>query len=83
MNEIKQELAAIQERNARVEMDKAWETSWTRRIFIIAITYIFAVIYMKVAGLQNAYLGAAVPATGFLLSTLSIPFVRSIWQKLR
>ena len=32
-------------RNKRVELDKTWETSWTRRICIMILTYIVGVIY--------------------------------------
>ena len=45
-SDIQKELAAIHERNRRVEMDKAWEVSWTRRIFISAITYVFAALWL-------------------------------------
>ena len=31
--ELEQEIEQIKERNKRVELDKAWETSWTRRIW--------------------------------------------------
>ena len=30
--DLEQEIAQIKERNARVELDKAWERSWTRRL---------------------------------------------------
>ena len=30
--ELEKEILKIKERNKRVELDKAWETSWTRRI---------------------------------------------------
>jgi len=31
--DIEKEIEIIKERNRRVELDKAWEISWTRRIF--------------------------------------------------
>ena len=73
------DLQAIQERNARVEADKAWETSWARRISIAVMTYIIAALYMNYAGLNSPMLGAFVPSGGYLLSTLSLPFVRNFW----
>ncbi|HPF78104.1 MAG TPA: hypothetical protein PLF01_02320 [Alphaproteobacteria bacterium] len=73
------ELQAIKERNARVEADKAWETSWARRGFIVLVTYILAATYMNYAGLGNPFLGAFVPSGGYLLSTLSLPFVKKYW----
>jgi hypothetical protein len=36
MKTIEQRLAAIEERNQRVELDKKWETSWVRRISMSA-----------------------------------------------
>ena len=38
MKDIEAELAAIKERNKRVEADKAWETSTFRRLLIAAGT---------------------------------------------
>lgn len=67
------------ERNQRVEADKAWETSMTRRLFIALFTYAVAFIYMTYANLGNPALGAFVPSGGYLLSTLSIPFAKTLW----
>lgn len=75
------ELAAIKLRNARVERDKAWETSWVRRGFIMTITYVIAASYMHISGLGNALLGACVPTGGYLLSTLSLPVIKQAWIK--
>jgi hypothetical protein len=75
------DLDAIKERNARVEADKAWETSWARRLFIASVTYGIAAFYMHNAGLGNPFLGAFVPTGGYLLSTLSLPFVKNFWLK--
>lgn len=73
------DVTALKERNARVEADKAWETSWVRRLFIAAVTYAIAVTYMDYVGLGNAALGAFVPTGGYLLSTLSLPHIKNIW----
>ena len=32
IDKLEEELDGIKERNKKVEIDKAWETSWTRRI---------------------------------------------------
>ena len=42
---IEQELENIKKRNKRVELDKSWETSWTRKICIMILTYVIVVIY--------------------------------------
>ena len=71
----------IKERNARVEADKAWETSWARRLFVALVTYIIAAIYMNYVGLGNPLLEAFVPTGGYLLSTLSMPYIKNFWIK--
>ena len=37
---LKEEIEKIKFRNKKVELDKAWETSWNRRICICILTYI-------------------------------------------
>ena len=75
------DLRKIIERNKRVEGDKAWETSWSRRLFIALVTYALAAFYMDNVGLGNPLLGAFVPSGGYLLSTMSLPFVKNFWLK--
>jgi polyferredoxin len=78
------DLMAIHERNARVENDKAWETSWTRRLCIAALTYIILVIYLPLLGLEKSYLHATVPVIGYLLSTQTLPIAKKLWlEKIR
>ena len=45
---IEEEINNIKERNKRVELDKKWETSWTRKICIMILTYIVVIIYSYV-----------------------------------
>ena len=73
----------IEERNKRVENDKAWETSWTRRILIMALTYLFACLYLTTYDTTNPYLGAVVPVAGFFLSTWSLKYVKKYWLSKR
>jgi hypothetical protein len=75
------EIQALKERNIRVELDKAWETSFTRRIFICAITYIVASAWLYIIGEKGIWLKAVVPVAGYILSTISIPQIRKIWSK--
>ncbi len=81
MENIEKEIEVIKERNRSVETDKAWETSWTRRLFIATITYLIAVLWMKTIGESLIFLKACIPMGGFLLSTLSLPFVKKWWLK--
>lgn len=77
------DLEAIKARNARVESDKAWETSWTRRLSICVLTYIFLVFYLDFLGHEKSYLHATVPVCGYLFSTLTLPLIKKRWvQKL-
>jgi nicotinamide riboside transporter PnuC len=73
-------LAAIEARNARVELDKAWETSWTRRITIAVLTYSVIVIYLSIIHNNAPFINGAVPVVGFLLSTLLLRRVKEFWQ---
>ena len=45
LKELEQEIKDIKNRNKRVELDKKWETSLTRKICICILTYIVVVIY--------------------------------------
>ncbi|MBR3322710.1 hypothetical protein IKG13_01465 [Candidatus Saccharibacteria bacterium] len=82
--DLEKEIAAIKARNKKVETDKAWETSWTRRTCIMILTYIVVVIYsFTISKVQNVWLSSLVPVIGFTLSTLSLGLVRKLWEKLR
>lgn len=72
-------LEEIEARNKRVEADKAWETSWTRRIAIAVLTYLVVVSYLQfVIGIEP-WLNALVPVVGFLLSTLTVTYLKKWW----
>ena len=83
LKEIENEINKIKERNFRVESDKAWESSWTRKIFIAALTYLLVALLFIVLGLPEPWLSALVPTVGFILSTLSLAAVKRIWLKRR
>lgn len=79
---IEKEIKDIKERNKKVELDKAWETSWVRRICIMILTYIVVVIYSYIVSkYNNIFLSSLVPVIGFTLSTLFLKLVRKLWQK--
>ena len=79
---LENEIIKIQERNKRVELDKKWETSWTRKICIMILTYIVVIIYSNlIRNNNNIYLSSLVPVIGFTLSTLSLKIVRNVWEK--
>jgi hypothetical protein len=78
-SEAKREIALLRERNRKVEADKAWETSWTRRGIIAVFTYLAIAIYLNVIRIPHPFLSAVIPAVGFLLSTLTLPFFKAMW----
>lgn len=79
--DTQKEFAAIRERNKRVEADKAWELSWTRRLFIVVITYVFAALWLLSINDTNPFLKALIPIVGYLLSTITLPPLRRWWIK--
>ena len=81
---IEKEITDIKKRNKRVELDKAWETSFTRRFCICVLTYIIGVLYSyTIRYTDNVLFSSLVPVIGFTLSTLSLGGVRKIWEKHR
>lgn len=82
MQDLEREIEDIKLRNNRVELDKAWETSMTRKTCIGVLTYIIVIIYSYlIRNYDNILLSSLVPVIGFGLSTLSLKFVRKIWEK--
>lgn len=79
---VEKEIKKIQDRNKRVEMDKRWETSVTRRLCIALLTYLVVVTYSYlIKNYDNVLLSSIVPVIGFILSTLSLKVIRKIWQR--
>lgn len=79
---FEEEINNIKARNKRVELDKKWETSLTRKICIAILTYIVVVIYsFIITKYSNIWLSSLVPVIGFTLSTLSLGIVRKVWEK--
>ena len=76
-----QSIEEILQRNNRVELDKARETSYTRRGMIAGITYITVVVFLVIIGDSLPFIHALVPAGGCLLSALGLPVVKSWWLK--
>lgn len=74
-------LDALKTRNAKVEADKAWETSRTRRVIITLGTYLLVGIYLTLLGVERAWFHALVPSGGYALSTLTLPLCKRIWME--
>ena len=81
MSDVEKRLTAIEQRNKKVELDKAWETSLSRKIIIAVLTYITIVLFFLIAQLPKPFVNSIVPAAAFVLSTLSLPFFKKLWIK--
>lgn len=82
VKELEKEIEEIKKRNERVELDKKWETSMTRKICIAVLTYIVVIIYSSIISkTSNVLLSSLVPVMGFILSTLSLKAIRKVWEK--
>ena len=81
IDELKARIAALETRNKRVEMGKAWEGSIVRRATIMAVTYIIVVAFLFIIGNSEPFIDALVPPTGFLLSTLVVSDLKKHWVK--
>ena len=79
IKELEREIREIKKRNDRVEADKAWETSKTRKSIIALFTYLSIALYLQSIDLPSPWLNAIVPTIGFLLSTLTFPYFKRIW----
>lgn len=83
MGDIELKIINIEERNRRVEADKTWETSWTRRLLLSAFTYLAVALYLRAISVPRPWLNAIVPAVAFMISTLTMPWFKSVWMKSR
>lgn len=81
IEQLEREIIAIKQRNKRVELEKAWEKSLTRRTILMFSTYIAIGLYLTVIQVQRPWINAIVPTVGFFLSTLTLPFFKNVWEK--
>ena len=81
INDLESRIATIEKRNKNVELNKAWETSYTRKILIILFTYFSIATYLKLIVHIDPWINAVVPTIGFLLSTLTFPYFKKLWAK--
>lgn len=79
MQDLESRIATIEKRNARVEIDKAWETSLTRKVCIMVLTYSTIAVFFFVASLPDPFVNAVVPSIAFFLSTLTMGVIKKYW----
>ena len=79
LKELEKEIGKVKVRNKRVEADKAWETSFTRRVLVTVLTYFVIVLFFYFAELPKPFVNSIVPALASLLSTMTLSFFKKIW----
>lgn len=80
---LEERVSRLEARNHRVEGDKGWETSWVRRLSIMALTYMTVVFYLHFVIHINPWVNALVPVIGYFLSTLTIYQLKQRWLRRR
>jgi hypothetical protein len=73
----------LEARNKRVDTDKAWETSWIRKILIMILTYLVVISYLHFVVHINPWINGFVPVIGYFLSTQTISIVKKRWIQKR
>lgn len=79
LGELTKRIEVIEARNSKVELDKQWETSTFRKAFLLAITYVLLAVYMTLIDVNKPWLNAIIPSLGFLISTLTLGWVKAAW----
>jgi hypothetical protein len=83
VEELQKRIETLEARNKRVELDKAWETSSTRRVAIILVTYCVVTAFLLIIKNDKPFINAIVPSLGFFLSTLVVSGLKKRWVKAR
>ncbi len=79
MEHFQKTLDGLLNRNKRVEAEKAWELSFTRRAFLAGLTYVTAVLLLWLIGEARFLLLSFIPAISYVFSTLTLPWIRRMW----
>ncbi len=53
MASLEERIEKIEQRNRNVESDKDWETSLTRKVFIVIFTYVSIGVYLNFIKVEN------------------------------
>ena len=81
IQKLAEKIEIIEKRNRRVEADKAWESSWSRKILLALFTYLSIALYFQYILQKDPWLNAIVPTVGFILSTMTLSFFKELWIK--
>lgn len=80
VKELSIRLERIEDRNSRVELAKRWETSRTRTLLVLLLTYFVMCLVFMALNAERIFASALIPTLGFFLSTWSLPFARKFWE---
>ena len=73
---LEERVSKLEARNRRVEADKAWETSWARRLSLMLLIYIVVVFYLRFVIHIDPWINGLVPVIGYFVSTFTISFLK-------
>jgi hypothetical protein len=76
IEELEKRIDRIEMRNARVESDKSWETSWVRRISLSVLTFIVMYVFLYTIKAPDIFMTAFLTVLSFILSTISLRIIR-------
>jgi hypothetical protein len=76
---LEDRVKAIEARNRKVELDKAWEVSAARRFVLFIITFILSYAFLKIIEDEHPLANSILAAVGFVLSTLTVSYLKNLW----
>lgn len=80
IQDLENRITSIEQRNEKVELDKAWEQSTLGTLLVLFLTYAFTACLFYMIGVENYLLNALIPTLAYYLSTLSLNFLKKVWQ---
>ena len=84
LKDLEKEIENIRERNKKVELNKSWETSSTRKICIMILTYIVVITYSYVIRkYDNILLSSLVPVIRIYVIYIILKIYKKNVRKIR
>ena len=65
LSDLDKRISTIEHRNIKVEIDKAWEGSLTRKFLVIIFTYLSISLYLYFIVGIDSWITAVIPSLGF------------------
>jgi hypothetical protein len=82
-DDLQSRIEKLEARNIRVEADKAWETSWMRRLTVMVMTYLVVAFYLRYVVHISPWVNALVPVIGFTFSTFTLSILKKEYVQRR